>query len=92
MVDTVERLQGGERDLIVLSLTASDPDAMRGETGFFFSPNRLNVSLTRARKKLVVVGSDALLDAIPDDPRALRGADLLRRLWKETPRVPGNDV
>lgn len=87
VVDTVERLQGGERDLIVLSFAASDPQAVLGEAQFFFSPNRLNVSLTRARKKLVVLLSERLLDAYPDDPESLRGSDLLRRLWTTLPKV-----
>lgn len=87
VVDTVERLQGGERDLIILSLTASDPEAVLGEADFLFSPHRLNVSLTRARKKLIVLMSDALLDALPDDLAALAGTDILRRLWREAPHV-----
>lgn len=87
VVDTVERLQGGERDLIVLSFAASDPHAVLGEAQFFFSPNRLNVSLTRARKKLIVLLSERLLDAYPDDPEALRGSDLLRRLWSALPKI-----
>jgi len=87
LVDTVERIQGGERDLIILSLTASDPEALLGEAAFFFSPNRLNVSLTRARKKLVILMSPAILESFPDDPEALRGADLLRRVWRSYPRV-----
>ena len=53
MEATIERLQGGERDMIILSLTSSDPEAVLREASFFFSPNRLNVSLTRARRKLV---------------------------------------
>ncbi|MFH0946515.1 MAG: DEAD/DEAH box helicase [Planctomycetota bacterium] len=88
LVDTVERIQGGERDLIILSLTASDPEALLSEAAFFFSPNRLNVSLTRARKKLVILMSEAILEAFPDDPSALKGADLLRRVWRAYPRLP----
>ena len=87
LVDTVERIQGGERDLIILSLTASDPESLLSEAAFFFSPNRLNVSLTRARKKLVILMSEAILEAFPDDPSALRGADLLRRVWRAYPRL-----
>lgn len=87
LVDTVERLQGGERDVVILSLTASDPEAMRRDADFFFSPNRLNVSLTRARRKLIVLMSDALLDAWPDSPAASYGAELLRRIWRDWPKV-----
>lgn len=92
LVDTVERLQGGERDLVVLSLTASDPEASLAQAGFLFSPNRLNVSLTRARKKLVILMSEALLDAFPDDARALHGSELLRRLWRDLPHASARDI
>jgi len=48
-VDTVERFQGGERDIMILSFARS-----RG-TGFVFDERRLNVAITRARRKLVLV-------------------------------------
>ncbi len=48
---TVDRFQGREADLVLLSLRNTD------RTGFLDSPNRLNVSLTRARQQLVVVGN-----------------------------------
>jgi DNA replication ATP-dependent helicase Dna2 len=48
-VDTVERFQGGERDIMILSFVRS-----RG-TGFVFDEKRLNVAITRARRKLVFV-------------------------------------
>jgi superfamily II DNA/RNA helicase len=63
LVDTVERIQGAERDIIFFGLTASDPDFLISE--FLNSPNRLNVAMTRARKKLVIVGSKAFFSVIP---------------------------
>ncbi|MDT8378861.1 MAG: DEAD/DEAH box helicase [Desulfotignum sp.] len=63
LVDTVERVQGAERDLIFFGLTASDPDHLTSE--FLNSPNRLNVAMTRARKKLIIVGSKAFFSVIP---------------------------
>jgi DNA replication ATP-dependent helicase Dna2 len=53
-VDTVERFQGGERDVMILSLVRS-----RG-TGFVFDDRRLNVAITRARRKLVLVAHPEL--------------------------------
>jgi DNA replication ATP-dependent helicase Dna2 len=53
-VDTVERFQGGERDIMVLSFVRS-----RG-TGFVFDDRRLNVAITRARRKLVLVAHPEL--------------------------------
>jgi DNA replication ATP-dependent helicase Dna2 len=53
-VDTVERFQGGERDIMILSFVRS-----RG-TGFVFDDRRLNVAITRARRKLVLVAHPSL--------------------------------
>jgi DNA replication ATP-dependent helicase Dna2 len=48
-IDTVERFQGGERDIMVLSFVRSKA------TGFVFDERRFNVAITRARRKLVFV-------------------------------------
>ncbi len=63
IIDTVERLQGAERDVILFSLTTSDPDHL--ESPFLNNPNRFNVAITRARHKLVVVGSRAFFTRVP---------------------------
>jgi DNA replication ATP-dependent helicase Dna2 len=55
-VDTVERFQGGERDIMILSFVRS-----RG-TGFVFDDRRLNVAITRARRKLVLVAHPRLFE------------------------------
>lgn len=69
LVDTVERVQGAERDVILFGLTASDPDHMSSE--FLNNPNRLNVAMTRARKKLVIIGSKAFFSVIPQSESLL---------------------
>jgi DNA replication ATP-dependent helicase Dna2 len=48
-VDTIERFQGGERDVMILSFVR--PSA----SGFVFDERRFNVAVTRARRKLVFV-------------------------------------
>jgi superfamily I DNA and/or RNA helicase len=53
-VDTVVRCQGGERDIMILSFVRS-----RG-TGFVFDDRRLNVAITRARRKLVLIAHPEL--------------------------------
>ena len=57
-IDTVDGFQGQERDLIYISLVRSNSD---GEIGFLGDIRRMNVAMTRARKKLVVIGDSATL-------------------------------
>ncbi len=77
-VDTVERYQGGERDVIILSATASEPHALEAEASFLFSRNRLNVAMSRPRKKLVVIASQNLFHFLSDDIELFESA----ALWK----------
>lgn len=63
-IDTVERFQGGERDLILISTTASDPDYIAAEAEFLLSPNRFNVALSRPRAKLIVVAATGIFQFI----------------------------
>lgn len=58
MVDTVERMQGQERELIVLSLATGDEVFLRAVAEFLFQPQRMNVSITRAKSKLIVIGPE----------------------------------
>jgi DNA replication ATP-dependent helicase Dna2 len=53
-VDTIERFQGGERDIMILSLVRSRGGA------FVFDDRRFNVAITRARRKLVFVAHPEL--------------------------------
>jgi DNA replication ATP-dependent helicase Dna2 len=65
-VDTVDRFQGGEREVMVLSLTGGRSTAAHaGHADFLADPRRLNVALTRARSKLIVVGDLAVLSWLP---------------------------
>ncbi|MFL5300543.1 MAG: AAA domain-containing protein [Anaeromyxobacteraceae bacterium] len=61
-VDTVDGFQGREKEAVVVSLVRAN-DA--GEVGFLADVRRMNVALTRARKKLVVVGDGATVARHP---------------------------
>ena len=61
-VDTVDGFQGREKEAVVVSLVRSNPD---GELGFVADIRRINVALTRARKKLIVVGDSATIARHP---------------------------
>jgi DNA replication ATP-dependent helicase Dna2 len=61
VVETVERVQGQERELTILSLTVSDLQYAADAAEFFFRPSRFNVALTRARSKRIVLMDPGLL-------------------------------
>ena len=61
-VDTIDGFQGQERDIIVISLVRSNP---KGEIGFLGDTRRMNVALTRAKRKLVVIGDSATISSHP---------------------------
>ncbi len=57
-IKTIDGFQGQERDIIYISLVRSND---QGEIGFLADTRRMNVALTRAKKKLVVIGDSATL-------------------------------
>ncbi|MCC9138264.1 AAA domain-containing protein [Pontibacter silvestris] len=61
-VGTVDSFQGQERDIIYISMTRSND---KGEIGFLSDIRRMNVAMTRAKKKLVIVGDSATLSLHP---------------------------
>jgi superfamily I DNA and/or RNA helicase len=77
-VDTVERFQGQERDLIIASFALGDPDAIFQEDEFLLSLNRFNVLASRARAKLIVFVSQEVVDHLSGDLETLRESRLLK--------------
>jgi ATP-dependent RNA/DNA helicase IGHMBP2 len=57
-VNTIDSFQGQERDIVYISLTRSNAE---GSIGFLSDIRRMNVAMTRAKKKLVVIGDSATL-------------------------------
>ncbi|MFT3749470.1 MAG: AAA domain-containing protein [Agriterribacter sp.] len=61
-INTIDSFQGQERDIIYISMTRSNADS---KIGFLSDIRRMNVAMTRARKKLVVIGDSATLSQFP---------------------------
>lgn len=80
IVDTVERVQGMTVDLVAISMTASDPEFIASIASFLFSPNRLNVAISRARAKAVIACSPGVFAVTPSDYAAFRAQQSLRRV------------
>lgn len=77
-VDTVERFQGQQRDVMIATFALGDPDAISEEDEFLLSLNRFNVMASRARAKLIVLVSRQVVDHLSADPDVLRGSALLK--------------
>ena len=78
LVDTVEKLQGKEREVVVVSYGVADAEYADAEADFLLSQARFNVASTRAQRKLVVLCSDPVLDAVPADRQVLSEAAMLK--------------
>lgn len=84
-VGTVDSFQGNEADIVIISLVRNNARAGRRALGFLADPRRMNVLLSRARWKLIIVGSYEFLtsrfltDALSDEGLAFL-RDLLRVL------------
>ncbi|HEY9045027.1 MAG TPA: AAA domain-containing protein [Ohtaekwangia sp.] len=61
-INTVDAFQGQERDVIAISFVRSND---KGEVGFLGDIRRTNVAMTRARKKLIMIGDSATLGSHP---------------------------
>jgi DNA replication ATP-dependent helicase Dna2 len=87
VADTVERMQGQERELIVLSLATGDLGFLGAIAAFFFQPERLNVSITRAMTKLIIIGPDLPPDFSATHAELARWVGLYRALVAQAARI-----
>ena len=61
-IDTVDGFQGREKEAVIISLVRSNAN---NEIGFLADRRRMNVALTRARRKLIVIGDSSTLGIDP---------------------------
>jgi uncharacterized protein len=76
-VGTVDRFQGQEAEVVLVSMATSGADDMPRDVSFLLSRNRLNVALSRARCLAVMVASPGLLDMPVRTVEDMRLANLL---------------
>jgi superfamily I DNA and/or RNA helicase len=77
-IDTVDRMQGQERDYILYSMANSHPLESKRRLDFFYSPNRLNVAITRAMIKCIVIANYKVFDIIDDELKDIEDWDKLK--------------
>jgi ATP-dependent RNA/DNA helicase IGHMBP2 len=61
-INTIDSFQGQERDIVYISMTRSNTE---NKIGFLSDIRRMNVAMTRARKKLIVIGDSGTLCQLP---------------------------
>ena len=72
-VNTVDGFQGQERDVILISLVRSNDD---GQIGFLRDLRRMNVAITRARMKLIILGN----------VQTMTKHEFYKKLWESLPQ------
>jgi hypothetical protein len=83
-VDTVERFQGGERTVILVSATESDRAYLLAASEFLLDPRRLTVALSRAKRKMVLVASRNIFSLFSPDEETFANALLWKNLLLRT--------
>src|SRR5262245_35004153 len=83
-IDTVERFQGGERTVILVSATESDRAYLLEAGEFLLDPRRLTVALSRAKRKLILVASESVFSLFSPDDEAFANSLLWKRLLRQT--------
>ena len=86
-VDTVERMQGQEREVVIVSMASSEAMFLARHAEFIYQPNRLNVAVTRARTKTLVLASTALASFSPDGMETSEDAAVFRSLLQSATRI-----
>lgn len=77
-VDTVEKFQGGERHVIIVSFGVADADVIAGEEAFLMQLQRTNVAISRAMAKCIVIMPTTLAGHVPQDKKALLTAHAIK--------------
>ena len=77
-VNTVDGFQGQERDVILISLVRSNDE---GQIGFLKDLRRMNVAMTRARMKLIILGNKNTMTKHP----------FYKKLWEYVEAINNNE-
>ena len=61
-VGTVDKFQGQEAEVVIISMATSSGEDLPRDIEFLFSKNRLNVAVSRAKSLAILVANPALMD------------------------------
>ena len=83
-IDTVERFQGGERTVIMVSATESDRAYLLASSTFLLDPRRLTVAVSRAKRKMILVASRSIFSLFSPDEDVFANSLLWKNLLLRT--------
>jgi hypothetical protein len=83
-IDTVERFQGGERTVILVSATESDRAYLLASSTFLLDPRRLTVAVSRAKKKMILVASRSIFSLFSPDEETFANSLIWKNLLLRT--------
>lgn len=70
-IGTIDKFQGQQGSITIVSMTSSDPDCLPRNLDFLFDKNRLNVSISRSQLISIVIFNPRLLDTYPRNTEQL---------------------
>jgi uncharacterized protein len=82
-VGTVDKFQGQEAEVVIVSMTTSTPEDLPRHVDFFYSKNRLNVAISRARTLAIVLSNPKLVELDATEVEHLRLVNTLAWLRAE---------
>lgn len=77
-VDTVEKFQGGQRQTIIVSFGVGDVEIIEGEEFFLLQLERINVAVSRAEAKCIVVMPRSLAYHLPTERKTIKTAKAIK--------------
>lgn len=90
-VGTVDKFQGQEAEVVIVSMTTSSGDCLPRQLEFLYSKNRLNVAISRAKCLAIVIASPALLTIRCETPEQMALVNTLCWVaeWRSDPDSGG---
>jgi len=87
-VGTVDKFQGQQAPVVIVSMTTSTPDDAPRGMDFLYSGNRLNVATSRAKALCILVGNPRLFEPDCRTPQQMRLANAFCRYRELAREVP----
>ena len=78
-VGTIDKFQGQQAPITIISMTSSDADSLPRNKEFFFSRNRLNVAISRAQVACIILFNPNLLN---NSPQSIEQIKLMNNFFK----------